>query len=214
MKKILVILGCVVLVASMVGTAGAAMTLIDDNFDFGLVDWATIGDAQTGVANDLLTLQGMTGNFAQLGKTQVEDLSEISQIVTAPNLTNTLNVSFNWTFNFYDFSLENDAFVSVLTPQGEISKTLVDINSGTGIATVFGFFNQTFIVPGLTNGGDVEIVFSLFEAIGSHTDSFAGIDNVSVIAAEAPAPVPIPATLLLFGSGLIGMVGLRRRKKA
>lgn len=30
----------------------------------------------------------------------------------------------------------------------------------------------------------------------------------------APAPVPVPAAVWLFGSGLIGLIGLARRKKA
>jgi hypothetical protein len=36
----------------------------------------------------------------------------------------------------------------------------------------------------------------------------------NLTAAPAPAPVPVPAAVWLFGSGLLGLVGVARRKKA
>ncbi len=43
-------------------------------------------------------------------------------------------------------------------------------------------------------------------------DSSATISNIDLAIAGSAAPVPEPATMLLFGSGLFGFVGLRRRK--
>ena len=37
--------------------------------------------------------------------------------------------------------------------------------------------------------------------------------GVSAAAPVAVAPVPVPAAVWLFGSGLLGLVGLARRKK-
>jgi len=37
--------------------------------------------------------------------------------------------------------------------------------------------------------------------------------NITGYIAESAAPVPEPATMLLFGTGLLGLVGLRARKK-
>jgi len=40
----------------------------------------------------------------------------------------------------------------------------------------------------------------------------AALDNVIVLEANSPNPVPEPATLLMFGTGLAGLAGWRKRK--
>ena len=45
--------------------------------------------------------------------------------------------------------------------------------------------------------------------IGATTGSVAGIDNY-----RTTSPVPVPAAVWLFGSGLIGLIGIARRKKS
>ncbi|MDP2027473.1 VPLPA-CTERM sorting domain-containing protein [Sulfuriferula sp.] len=42
--------------------------------------------------------------------------------------------------------------------------------------------------------------------------TFFHLDNVSVDVASNPTPVPVPAALWLLGSGLLGLVGITRRK--
>jgi hypothetical protein len=44
-----------------------------------------------------------------------------------------------------------------------------------------------------------------FNKVEIHLVSSGAIDNI------AATPVPIPATLLLFGSGLFGIIGLKRK---
>ena len=41
----------------------------------------------------------------------------------------------------------------------------------------------------------------------------ADIDAVGAISSAAPV-IPIPAAVWLFGSGLLGLIGIARRKKA
>ena len=216
MKKLLVFLCSVILVAAMGGAAGAATVLIDDNFDGGLGDWTLTNSVQIAQAGTFANLQGMTDNFALLGLGTTSNFHGLSRTVFAPPTTTTLTVSFDWAFDFFDGSLSaNDAFVSVITDNRGVTRSLVDINSGTGAAAVFGFFFQEFNLPELAaNGGDITIAFGLFEDPAVFTNSIAGVDDVFINAEAVVAPVPIPTTLLLFGSGLIGMVGLRRRKKA
>jgi hypothetical protein len=38
------------------------------------------------------------------------------------------------------------------------------------------------------------------------------IVNVRVLNAGPPAPVPLPASFLLFGSGLLGLLGIKIKK--
>jgi hypothetical protein len=50
-------------------------------------------------------------------------------------------------------------------------------------------------------------------AFGFQNDpTFFHLDNVSVDAASSPAPVPVPAAAWLMASGLLGLVGISRRK--
>ena len=44
--------------------------------------------------------------------------------------------------------------------------------------------------------------------------SHAGGDNVGIILDNVSVVVPIPAAAYLFGSGLLGLVGVARRKNA
>ncbi len=64
----------------------------------------------------------------------------------------------------------------------------------------------------IMEGSDIAALKSVW--IGAWGDSYSGrIDNVQLLGvAGPPSAVPEPATIALFGAGLIGLVGLRKRK--
>jgi hypothetical protein len=64
--------------------------------------------------------------------------------------------------------------------------------------------------PDVSNG--LTLQFNAATGAAGGSTSFLEIDNVSVTADVSA--VPVPAAVWLFGSGLLGLVGVARRKKA
>ena len=92
------------------------------------------------------------------------------------------------------------------------------VGPGSGILAVIGnptanwtTYNFSTVVDASATGG---ITLQFNSTCGAATTCFAdfSIDNVS-INADVSA-VPVPAAVWLFGSGLLGLVGVARRKKA
>jgi hypothetical protein len=84
--------------------------------------------------------------------------------------------------------------------------TATNANTTTGTQT-WDQFTTTFTATGSTStlafiNGDPSL------------DNSNGLDNVAVNASGGPSPVPEPSTLLLLGSGSLGLVGWARKKLA
>ncbi len=179
------------------------------NFDQGLQGWSTFGDARVKSAGPYASYLGMEDNYALLGGTGWNGLTALWQPFSIQGLDQ-ITLSFDWAFPYIDITpFQEDTFLSFIQQDGTplMKIGLMDLRSDGIDLTNHGSFQQTIDISSFTSD-DALLVFQLWEAPG-WTDSAVGIDNVSL---RGNAPVPEPATLLLFGTGLAGLVGWRSRK--
>jgi hypothetical protein len=201
--------------------AGSAMGNLISNGNFeenggSLNNWthnATVTLQQAGVIADI---QGMDGHYALLGGETTTATSRLRQDFDIEGIDE-LTISFDWAFDIVDWSRQDDIFMSIIR-EGDTNAhkiTMQRLRSSAvpqffGVGASWGHYEETFSISDwLDDEGRVR--FSLNEADTRWTNSLAGIDNVSVTG-TGPAAVPEPATMLLFGTGLAGLIGYSRKR--
>jgi len=65
-----------------------------------------------------------------------------------------------------------------------------------------------------TTGYDTDTLNTYMDYAGTTPDTFTGSEAYGIWMVQDVSAVPVPAAVWLFGSGLIGLVGMARRKKA
>jgi len=113
-------------------------------------------------------------------------------------------MSFDWAFLAFDYDPYFDSsFFSVFNGASLVKAlTLADVASvGDYGETIWNTFSYTFV-----NAGAGQMTFGVSNLGDNAFSSKLLIDNVS------PSAVPVPAAVWLFGSALMGLFGVSRRK--
>lgn len=163
-------------------------------FEFGIYEY--------GNTSNMLAVFEDTGAVADPGDYTTINFNKIGNTIStqftdaSANTTIQLDSTSDWmnSFGFY-FAWDNVIYYSEDSLNGNTPASLVYEGKGDNVN-----------IAGQT-GNDADHYYVAMEGYGGNLDF-----NDIVVQMESIQPVPEPATMLLFGTGLIGLAGLGRKK--
>ena len=149
-----------------------------------LPGWSTTG--LNGIEVQFETIAKKNGRYVELDTTLNSNIQqEINGLVKGEQ--------YQLSFSYFNRTGNDSSDVQVLFGGVELLRTDWDTKAWTEIIKIFTY-----------TGGSSMLTFA---ALGASDGSGGFIDNVSITSA-----VPLPGAAILLGSGLLGLVGLRRRE--
>lgn len=156
--------------------------------------------------------------FASVGALWINQANAGSIVTLAPGVSNHSGYVSDGPFTS-DFAFSPSSNASLLVSAtgstlpwyitNNLSMSLFQANSSgapIGTALVSSAVGKTLSFSGLQSGADYALVVN-----GTATGSYGGIFNFTTTT-TALAAVPIPGAVVLFGSGLLGLAAVGRRK--
>jgi hypothetical protein len=168
------------------GQVNAANLVVNGGFETGdLTGWDLQTTGYTGVTDNTSFVS--SGSYGLVG----------GQIGSNAKLTQTIATVAGASYTF-SFDERNDFDDPTNDFQVFWNGTMIQelLNGPSGAFT-------TYLFNVVATGTSTEIRFGL-----RHDPSYLALDNVSV----TPSAVPVPAAVWLFGSGIAGLMGTRRKK--
>jgi hypothetical protein len=131
--------------------------------------------------------------------------------------TQQMTGTFSWTYTADNFENGVGVFSEIYVPRYGTDLTGLNITIDPSSIEVSLVQNLDSINVGVTlklNDLLTPTTGSLLDLTTSKWEDFDGGNHPFISGSVEPNVVPVPAALWLFGSGLLGLVGLARRKKA
>jgi hypothetical protein len=212
MKRILSATAC----AAIIGWAGSAtaLSITNGSFETGNFSGWSITEQWGGSAKVVTVAEAFKGNtYTATDGRYMADLTATSFVQQNQTWSAGESLSFDWAFLGMDARVPivnwfNDTALFEIVGANNVpvySVVLADIlSTGNYNDTGWQTFTYTF-----TTDGSGSIRFGVQNKTSFFQDSVLLVDNV-----RSAAPVPEPTTMLLFGTGLLSLAAVGRRRAA